>query len=153
MDEVPTLSGISRLGIDYLDLRSGAPTPAVELTYYGLTPLLWRASTVSGLVASARGAFYLYGGLQLRFLLPYAIAASPSLAAGVYEAGAGLDLGHSIEFRSALLVELPVSSRIRVSAVFFHLSNAGLGARNPGTEGAGLGVSFVPEEAILNWIH
>jgi hypothetical protein len=107
---------------------------------------------MNGLVASARGAFYLYGGLQLRFPLPHGVAASPSVAAGVYEPGSGLDLGHSLEFRSALLLELPVSSRIRVSAVFFHLSNAGLGTRNPGMEGAGLGLSFVPEDAILNGI-
>jgi hypothetical protein len=153
LQEVPARTGVSRLGIAYLDFRSGEPTAAVELTYYGLTPRIWRASTVSGLVASTRGAFYLYGGLQVRFPLPYGVAASPSLSAGVYEPGSGLDLGHSIEFRSALLVELPVSNRIRVSAVFFHLSNAGLGARNPGTEGAGLGVSFVPEDAILSWIR
>lgn len=153
VDEGPTPGAVSRLGVAYLDLRSGEPTPALELTYYGLRPRVWRASTVSGLVASARGSFYLYGGLQLRLPLPYDIAASPSVSAGIYEAGAGLDLGHSLEFRSALLLELPVSSRIRVSAVVFHLSNASLGARNPGTEGAGLGVSFVPEEAILNRIR
>ena len=153
VDEVPTPGGVSRLGIAYLDLRTGEPTPALEVTYYGLTPLVWRASTVSGLVASARGSFYLYGGLQLRFPLPHGVAASPSVAAGVYEEGGGLDLGHSLEFRSALLVEVPVSSRIRLSAVFFHLSNAGLAERNPGTEGAGLGLSFVPEEAILNRIR
>jgi lipid A 3-O-deacylase len=150
VDEVPTPGGISRLGIAYLDFRSGEATPAVELTYYGQGPRVWRASTVSGLVASARGAFYLYGGLQLRFPLPFEIAASPSLSAGVYEPGAGPDLGHALEFRSALLLEVPVTSRIRVSAVFFHLSNAGLGERNPGTEGAGLGISFVPQDAILN---
>jgi lipid A 3-O-deacylase len=150
LQDVPTPGGVSRLGITYLDLRTGEPIPAVEVTYYGLSPLVWRASTVSGLVASARGSFYMYGGLQLRFPLPYGIAASPSLAAGVYEEGSGLDLGHFLEFRSALLLEVPVSSRIRLSAVYYHLSNAGLADRNPGTEGAGLGLSFVPEDAILS---
>jgi len=152
VDEVPTRGAVSRLGVAYIDVRSGQPTPALELTYYGLAPRFRRASTVSGLVASARGEFYLYGGLELRFPLPHGIAAIPSVSAGVYEEGAGLDLGHPLEFRSALLMELSVSSRIRVSAVFFHLSNAGLGERNPGTEGVGLGVSFAPEDAILNRI-
>lgn len=133
------------VGLTYVDLGSGEPaTPALELSYAKLHPPMWRPGLVAGAVFSLRGAVYGYGGLQLPVPLPLGFVARPSVAVGLYQDGGGFDLGHALEFRSALVVERAVSERIRVSTVLFHLSNAGIGRRNPGMEAVGIGVTIVP---------
>jgi lipid A 3-O-deacylase len=140
---------VPRVGLTYMDLGSGEKaTPALELTLADSAPLFWRAGLVAGLIASAKGAAYGYGGLQVPLPLFLGLVARPSVSVGLYSDGKGVDLGHALEFRSAFLVERSVSRRITVSAVLFHLSNGGLGRRNPGMEAVGVGVSFVPQGVI-----
>lgn len=137
---------VPRVGLTYVDLGSGErATPALDLTLLDSAPLFWRANLVAGLIGSTKGASYGYGGLQVPLVLPYGFVARPSVSVGLYNGGHGMDLGHAIEFRSALMLEHAVSARVRVSAVLFHLSNGGLGRRNPGMEAVGVGLSFVPD--------
>ena len=72
--------------------------------------------------------------------LPLGLLARPSFSVGLYEKGQGVELGGVLEFRSSLVLERAVSERIRISAMLFHLSNAGLGLENPGMEAIGFAV-------------
>lgn len=132
-----------RVGVTYvgIDTDSG-PWPAAEVAYLGSTPKLWRAGVIAGLVASTHGTVYGYGGIHLPVSLPLGIIVRPSFAVGMYERGRGMELGHALEFRSSFVVERLISDRVRVSAMIYHLSNAGLGFKNPGLEALGVAVSF-----------
>ena len=59
---------------------------------------------------------------------------SPSLAAGVYEDGDQIRLGHTLEFRSGGDITYRFRNNVRIGVGVFHISNAGLGYRNPGSE-------------------
>lgn len=140
---------VPRVGFSFLGLRPGQPaTPALELALVDLTPLFWRVSPIAGLIASAKGAAYGYGGLQVPVSLPLGLVARPSVSIGLYTDGRGMDLGHALEFRDAFLLERAVTGSLTLSAVFYHLSNAGLGRRNPGTEAVGIGLSFIPARVL-----
>jgi hypothetical protein len=85
-------------------------------------------------LAGNRGAFYLSGGILKDFSLSRSLILTPSFGIGFYEQESGMALGHSLEFRSAIKLshEFPNASRIGVR--FGHISNAGIGNINPGSE-------------------
>ena len=83
-------------------------------------------STISG---------YIYGGIAFECFFSPRIIFTPSFAPGLYLKGKGLDLGHSIEFRSSAELAYRFENCSRLGVMFNHLSNASLGKRrNPGTE-------------------
>jgi len=59
---------------------------------------------------------------------------TPSFGVGAYDEGDGKDLGDTIEFRSQVELAYRFDNRSRVGVAFSHISNAGIGDRNPGTE-------------------
>jgi len=65
----------------------------------------------------------------------------PGLAIGSFR-GDEIDLGSPLEFRSSIEVGVRLSHGQRLSLLLYHLSNAGLGYRNPGVEVLGIGYSF-----------
>jgi len=62
----------------------------------------------------------------------------PMLGAGLYDAGDGKDLGHRVEFRTALEVGFRLHGEARLALSYGHMSNAGLSDPNPGVEVLGL---------------
>ena len=131
-----------RIGLTYLGVDTDqGPAVSAELTYFGLTPRIWRAGAIGGLIASTRGTVYGYGGLHLPVPLPVGLLARPSLSVGLYEKGGGMELGHRLQFRSSFVLERTFSGGLRVSAMLYHLSNAGLGLENPGMEAVGVAVA------------
>ena len=58
----------------------------------------------------------------------------PTFVPGVYRQADGRDLGYPLEFRSQLEVGHRLRAGPRIAVAFSHLSNAGLGSRNPGQE-------------------
>jgi hypothetical protein len=89
---------------------------------------------LAGLMATWKGAVYLYGGFCLDFVIGHHFLISPDFAAGFYHQGGGRDLGYPIEFRSGIEVGWQFKSLARVGVHFYHISNASLGKRNPGEE-------------------
>ena len=81
-------------------------------------------------------AYYGYFGLSadLYFLRCKCIVLSPSLAAGIYEDGDQIRMGHTLEFRSGGDLSYRFKNNVRIGVGIFHISNAGLGYRNPGSE-------------------
>jgi lipid A 3-O-deacylase len=130
-----------RLAATWVDLDGeGTGGPGLEFTLVDPSPRLWRAGVLAGVMLSPQGQAYAYGGIHTSLSLPWALQLRPSLAAGVYARGDGRELGSPLEFRSALSVERSVGE-VRLALYLYHLSNAGLGALNPGLEGIGLGFS------------
>lgn len=58
---------------------------------------------------------------------------TPSFSPGYYYKGSSRDLGYPLEFRSALELSHEWSNHIRAGVQFYHLSNASLSHRNPGS--------------------
>ena len=89
-----------------------------------------------GFLGTTENAFYGYFGLttDLYFFDCKCFLLSPSLAVGGYEDGDQIRLGHTIEFRSGGDISYRFKNNVRVGVGVFHISNAGLGYRNPGSE-------------------
>lgn len=68
--------------------------------------------------------------------------AAPAVSAGLYRQGADVLLGSALEFRSGLTLGLDLGEGRRLALFFYHLSNGGIGERNPGVEVGGLGYSI-----------
>lgn len=87
-----------------------------------------------GVMATAKGSAYVYGGLNFDLLFFDHLLLAPGFAAGYYVQGGGKNLGYPLEFRSGVELAWQFSDWRRLGVHFYHLSNAGLGRRNPGEE-------------------
>ena len=103
---------------------------------------IWVLKPFAGAMGTTDSAIYGYGGLLMDVFFGRRIVVTPSLAAGLYSDGNGRDLGHAVEFRSAIEIAYRFDDRSRLGIVFYHLSNAHLGSNNPGTEVLGLSYSI-----------
>lgn len=89
---------------------------------------------VAGAMAGSRSILYVYGGLRLDLPLGDRWMVSPGWAAGLYYRGHGMDLGNVLEFRSHIELAYLLSRDARVGLCLYHLSNARISDRNPGSE-------------------
>jgi len=87
-----------------------------------------------GMMGTSQGSGYLYGGIAFDFFLTKQIVLTPSFAPGIYIKGGGMELGLPLEFRSSIELSWRMRNKARLGAMFYHMSNASLGFRNPGTE-------------------
>lgn len=87
-----------------------------------------------GFSITAKKAIYLYGGFGFDWVVGRHLFLSPNFAAGYYQRGEDKDLGFPLEFRSGLEAGWIFKNQMRLGAHFFHISNASLGSKNPGTE-------------------
>ncbi|MBB4264538.1 acyloxyacyl hydrolase [Roseospira visakhapatnamensis] len=95
---------------------------------------LWRLTPITGVEITDRGAVYGYGGVMLDVFFGDRFLISPSAALGYYSAGDGRDLGYPLEFRTGLEAAYQFDHGGRLGVAYHHISNAGLGDRNPGIE-------------------
>lgn len=104
--------------------------------YNGLRPV------VGGFV-NGDSAAYGYAGAYWDLPLGTApFVVSPGFAVGAYHSGASKDLGYGLEFRSTLEVDYQFENNHRLGLALSHLSNAGLGDKNPGVETAQVVYSY-----------
>jgi lipid A 3-O-deacylase len=134
--------GQVKIGLGYLSLRKSQDAAAEFRLEFRPDHKLWFLYPFFGVMATADRSVYGYGGLSADINLGRRIVITPSLAAGYYERGKGIDLGHEIEFRSAIELAYRFDNGMRLGATLYHLSNASLGARNPGTEVLSLSFSI-----------
>ena len=97
----------------------------------------------AGVMLTTDSAGYGYAGLLFDLYIGRRLVFTPSLAAGLYEEGTGKDLGHVVEFRSAIELAYRFDDRSRLGLSFYHLSNASFGNTNPGAEVLSLSYSIV----------
>jgi lipid A 3-O-deacylase len=94
----------------------------------------WIHFTAGGTATSA-GSRYAFAGLSLDVPVGRRLILRGSFAPGYYSPGRfGKDLGHSLEFRSAVELSVPLGGRRSIGIEYSHVSNAGLGSINPGQE-------------------
>jgi hypothetical protein len=87
----------------------------------------------AGVIAGAQGSLYVYGGAQADFALGERWLLTPGWAAGLYESPR-FDLGGPLEFRTSLELSYLLPTGSRLGVCLYHLSNATLFHRNPGSE-------------------
>lgn len=95
---------------------------------------LWIFKPLAGVIATSDAALYGYGGVLIDLYFGRRIVFSPSFAAGAYHNGDGKDLGSVVEFRSSAELAYRFDDRSRIGINFYHMSNAHIGNKNPGTE-------------------
>lgn len=95
---------------------------------------IWIFKPFIGAMGTTDSAFYGYGGFLVDVFFGRRWVLTPSLAAGYYSKGNGLDLGHEVEFRSSIELSYRFDDRTRLGLSFYHLSNASIGSDNPGAE-------------------
>ncbi len=94
-----------------------------------------------GTFFTTKGSVYTYGGFRVEIPLGKHLMLIPMATVGDYEKGNGKDLGNHIEFKTGAELDLIFANGIRVGPVFDHVSNAGIGKKNPGEENLLLMVS------------
>ena len=99
---------------------------------------------VLGAVYTSHDAAYGYVGGRVELWLAPRWLLTPSIAAGAYSDGFDKNLGHGLEFRTALELAYLLGDGARLGIALYHLSNAGLGNLNPGSESLVLTYSFWP---------
>ena len=98
-----------------------------------------------GFLGTDESAYYGYFGLSvdLYFSRCKCFVLTPSLAVGAYEDGDQIRMGHTLEFRSGGDFMYKFRNNVRVGVGVFHISNAGLGYRNPGSEQLILNIKYL----------
>lgn len=94
-----------------------------------------------GVFFTNHGSVYTYGGFRLELPVGKHILILPVATVGDYEKGNGKDLGSHVEFKTGVEVDLVFANGVRVGPAFDHVSNAGIGKKNPGEENLMLMVS------------
>jgi lipid A 3-O-deacylase len=124
-------------------LDSDIPDPVVYKIEYRFAPRWkWQLAPSVGVARSENGASFIFADLERDFFLGKHWVLSPSLGLGSFDDGKDVKLGNDLEFRSGLKIAYQFSNDWRVAVGLFHLSNGGLGDRNPGTEPVFIGVSI-----------
>ncbi len=95
---------------------------------------LWIFSPFVGVLGTGQGAFYGYFGFGFDINFPYNLVLTPTAAAGYFYPGQGLKLGYWWEFRTGAEFDYRFADQRRLGVGFYHISNAGLGTKNPGQE-------------------
>ena len=122
-----------RFGAGYYDINDDEDAGEFHFEYIS-DWRFWKLTPQIGVMATTDAAAYLYAGIRLDLFLGRRWVITPQFAPGLYHDGDGKDLGHVIEFRSAIEVAYRFDDRSRLGLSFYHLSNAGLDDNNPGTE-------------------
>jgi len=94
----------------------------------------WWIKPLAGVTANSDAAVFLKVGVYAELFLTENLYLSPSFSPGVFLRGQGKNLGHPIEFRSQIEVGWRFYTGMRATVSLNHLSNAGSGRRNPGSE-------------------
>ena len=133
-----------RIGVGYYDIFENdgddqTATGHLEYIsgeeYFNLTPFM-------GAMGTGQNAGYIYAGLRYDWRILENWIISPSFAPGLYSDGDGKDLGHTIQFRTAIEVSYEFEDKSRLGTSLYHLSNGSLGNANPGAEAVSLHYSY-----------
>ena len=118
---------------DFSDEKKSAATFGIQHLNEELNrdTLIGNLSPVTGAMITADNASYLYTGVQANYTIGK-LNFNPSFAPGYYNQGDGKDLGNALEFKSELQLSMDLPRNSSLGLSYNHLSNAGLGDKNPG---------------------
>ncbi|UCE26934.1 MAG: acyloxyacyl hydrolase [Candidatus Coatesbacteria bacterium] len=120
-------------GTGVYDFHEAKQALEFRVEYHPGWKLAWFRPFV-GLSGTTKGSVYSYFGLLARVRITDRLTLIPSAAAGAYEKGNAKDLGHRLEFRTGGEISFRVYDGFRLGIAFHHISNASIGAENPGLE-------------------
>lgn len=135
------------IGVGYYDIFDNQGAADFRIEYRPGTPILWELRPWLGMEVTSDSAVYGAAGFLYDFHLAPEWILTPSVGAGLYADGNGKDLDSTIEFRSMLELGYQFQNASRLSAGISHISNAGIGDHNPGTE-----VLNVYYHIPINWV-
>ena len=92
---------------------------------------LGKISPITGFMMTADSATYLYTGVQAEYEIGK-LNLTPSFSPGYYTMGDGKDLGSPLEFKTEVQLSLELLPGSKLGYSYNHVSNAGLGDKNPG---------------------
>ncbi|SLN10307.1 acyloxyacyl hydrolase [Oceanibacterium hippocampi] len=118
----------------YFDILAKDDTAFEGRVEYRSDYKLWFVKPFVGLTGTSDGAVHAYGGILSDIYFGRRWVLTPSFAPGYFHDGGGKDLGSEIEFRSQIELSYRFDDRSRLGISFNHISNAGIGDANPGTE-------------------
>ena len=108
-----------------------------------LPPGRWGIYPAIGGVAAEDGSGHLYLCLARDFRFGERWGATAFTGAAAYAPGrSGVELGGTAMYRSGVALSARLSERLSSSVVLYHLSNAHLRKRNPGTESLTFGLRW-----------
>jgi len=87
-----------------------------------------------GFMLTDRQAAHLYAGVLIDWFPSDSFVITPSFAPGIYMKGESKDLGYLLQFRSQIEFAWRFNGGTRLGLSINHISNAGLGTQNPGSE-------------------
>jgi len=123
---------------DAVQLEDETEEVRVEYRY----DLDWYLKPMGGLMLTADQAAHVFMGVYAEYFFTDNFYVSPSFAPGIFMKGQGKDLGHVVQFRSQLDLGWRFDNALRLSVSLNHISNAGLGKFNPGSETVAVTLSF-----------
>lgn len=131
----PDKPALFTFGAGRFDVTRKHPMNSYQFEYRSWRQWLPNLRPMAGIMWSQKGSVYVYGGIGLDiYLIKQKIVLTPSFAPGIYFKGGGKNLHYPLEFRSSIDLAYVFDNKGRFGAQFFHLSHAGLGGKNPGTE-------------------
>lgn len=95
-----------------------------------------------GVLFTSKGTVMGYGGFRIDLYLGPHFVVTPNAAVGAFYRGNGKQLGSTIEFKTGGEFAWRFDDHSRLGIAFDHISNAGIGKHNPGTESLMLFWSF-----------
>ena len=108
------------LAIQHLDTELGK-----ESFFGNLQP-------ITGIMVTPDYQGYIYTGIQLNKKIGENLNFTPSFTPGLYSRGKGKPLYHILQFKSELQISWETKNNNIFGFSFNHISNAGIGDRNPG---------------------
>ena len=90
-----------------------------------------KISPITGFMMTADSATYFYTGVQAEYEIGN-LNFTPSFSPGYYTTGDGKDLGSPLEFKTEVQLSLELLPGSKLGYSYNHVSNAGLGDKNPG---------------------
>jgi hypothetical protein len=129
-------------GAGWWGLKGRDSSAAVVDLEHRFAPVWRGVFPLVGGLATSDGAWHVRAGLGRDVALGERWVVTISSAAGWFDPGDGDDLGHDVEFRSALDVAYRLREDLRIGLAVAHLSNASLAEDNPGVETLSLVVSW-----------
>lgn len=128
-----TVAPLCVVGAGYCNADSRYANSLVQVEYRFGSRFIFCSRPQFVLLAPAMKAVFVGGGLGLELYTNRHLLVIPSFTPGFYYQGSGKDLGFPLEFRSCLEVAYEWTSGFRFGLQAFHISNASLSKKNPGT--------------------
>ena len=125
-------------GAGYFDFNRGDNTSTEFRAEYRSDYKLWVVKPFAGAMVNTDSAAAAYGGILMDLYFGRRFVLTPSFAPALYRKGHSVDLGYALEFRSAIELSYRFDDRTRLGISLYHMSNAHLANRNPGTEVIGI---------------